>query len=61
MRLNSISEVLGHGVLFGRSAAHCLRLIHLIGRTFSPLMPDRDQRSDHRDARYRRKDGLKRA
>ena len=27
----------------------------------SPLMPDRDQQSDHRDARYRRKDGLKRA
>jgi hypothetical protein len=39
----------------------CLRLIYRIGRTLSPLMPDRDQQSDHRDARYRRKDGLKRA
>jgi len=31
------------------------------GRTLSPLMPDRGQQSDHRDARSRRKAGLKRA
>ena len=37
-----------------------LLFFFLVPRTLSPLMPDRGQQSDHRDARSRRKAGLKR-